>query len=497
MSINNGTGQVFPYNYEVPVLKANRFTEAGVVERLLQRYGPKMVVRGELVYIFNDFQHTWEPQTTYHCPLLYKFWHNVTQDIINDPRFLNDLCRNSEGEVSLEKQKRMQEKFLNVKLFNTVSRAILNSPFGIRKIHNEDFDNNNDLFFCNNGVLDLVSGEMRDAVPDDLLLNRSATNWNPDVSDPTEWIDFLGEVFEYDEDTGDMIRFMQELFGYTISGNISEQKIFCHYGSGANGKSKILSALKLIGGDYSSYIDPDDFTKISGGFSKAFERFGAKIEGKRIAIVDDLEINSIWNESLVKAVTSPYYRARGEYEKSREVKNRAKLHLGLNIAPAPQAENYGILRRLCLIPYTKQFSPNQKTSKAIDAMIEKNREGILKWSVEGYQRMIGRGDILYPRSSEVAIEEYQENHFILENIIRNMYEVSEEHFQFCFDIHNDVLRMCQKQGFERRVTNEEVGMLVKKVFGIKPMRRRHAEKGVYTGYQLNKLYSDSEMGESL
>lgn len=502
MSDSTDTSLVaFKYNYAATALKDNRFTESGVLERILQRFGTRMVVRGETLYLFNQEKQTWELQTTYHSPLLYDCWQIVTQDIIKDPLFIRELCVNNEGEISLDKMKRMQEKFLSVKLYNTVSRAILTSPSGIKVIKHEEFDDNNDLLFCKNGVLNLVTGELRDAVPDDLLLNRTDTVWDKDASIPKPWINFLEEVFELDEEPEDMIRFMQELFGYTLSGNISEQKIFCHYGSGANGKSKILSALKLVGGEYSSYIDPDDFTKISGGFSKAFERFGAKIEGKRIAIVDDLEINSIWNESLVKAVTSPYYRARGEYERSREIKNRAKLHLGLNIAPSPQAENYGILRRLCLIPYTKQFNPNQKTSKAIDAMIIENRSGILKWAVEGYTRMMQRGDIKYPRSSEVAIDEYQENHFVLENILKNMYRVAREDevdgFEFCFDIHNDVMRMSQNQGLERRVTNEEVGMLVKKVFHLKATRKKHPQKGVYTGYRLIKLFESESIEESL
>lgn len=479
----------YNYNFEVPALKQNRFTEAGIVERIIQRFGDRMVVRGEALFVFNTTNHTWQEQSYVYSPLLYQFWSDVTQDVINDPRFINDLCRNNEGEVSADKMKRMEEKFMSVRLYNSVSKTILTSPDGIRNKKSSEFDDNNDLLFCENGVLNMMTGEFRDARPEDYLLNRSPVVWDENAK-CDDWIDFLNEVFSLDADTEDIVRFMQELFGYTLSGDISEQKIFCHYGSGANGKSKVLSALKHIGGDYCSYVDPDDFTKIEGGFSKAFERFGSKIESKRIAIVDDLEVTSIWNESLVKAVTSPFYRARAEYEKSREVKNHVKLHLGLNVAPSPQAENYGILRRLCLIPYTRQFTPNSKASTVIDKMISDGAPGILAWAVEGYRRMKSQEGIKYPMSADLAIEEYQENHFVFEKMLLQMYERSkEEEFEFCFDIHNEVLKRCQREGVDKRIGNEELGLIIKRVFGVPSIKKWHPDKkNSYRGYPLKRKF---------
>ena len=60
--------------------------------------------------------------------------------------------------------------------------------------------------------------------------------YDPKAPKPEQFLKFLGEVFERDQPAVDML---QELFGYIVSGDTSQQKIFLLVGEKRAGKSTI------------------------------------------------------------------------------------------------------------------------------------------------------------------------------------------------------------------------------------------------------------------
>jgi putative DNA primase/helicase len=235
------------------------------------------------------------------------------------------------------------------------------------------------------------------------------------------WLKFIGEVFANNLEPGEMIRFMQEVFAYSLSGSVSEQKIFCYLGDGSNGKSITLNALKRISGAYSTIATAAELTLSSDSFSKEFERIGSRVAGHRIVVVDDFKMSGSWNEGFIKVLTGKEILSRKLYQEATTQPNHAKFHIGMNKAPKPEEENKGLLRRLCFIPFRRPFEPDPVKEQELNQMLEEEASGILLWALQAYERVAKRG-ISYPDETLAALEEYRQDNFKGETALENMYE---------------------------------------------------------------------------
>lgn len=411
-------GEDYGYNFSSRALSVSKYTETAVVWRTLQRFNDDLARVDGRPYCFNRQDKLWIPQTTVWFGETKQRVESCVTDMVREDEFVRQHVTDA-GKLSQARRKASLDHFYSMATLNGISRGVLNN-MAVKQYDYADFDATPELLYCSNGVVNLMTGEIRDARNEDRLLNRTGVSWLGDGECPG-WLKFLGEVFAENNDPADMIRFTQELFGYSLSGWINEERLFCHQGDGANGKSKLLSALRLVAGNYATIVEPEELVVKRGGFGKAFERTGAKVEGKRCVIIDDFEVDSEWNEAFVKLLTGPSIRARGEYEKSRVAPNRAKFHIGLNKAPRPEAENLGILRRLCIIPYPRTFEVDPDKSREIDKMIAGEAPGILRWAAMGLRR--AKNGIAYPAETTAALEEYRVENFKLEGVVESMFDI--------------------------------------------------------------------------
>ena len=95
-------------------------------------------------------------------------------------------------------------------------------------------------------TLDLEKVMARPAAREDYLTLQLGTEYDEDAACP-RWSQFLLEVFNEDDE---LIRYLQRAWGYSLTGDISEQKLFLCHGTGANGKSTFLSVLGKLLGEY-------------------------------------------------------------------------------------------------------------------------------------------------------------------------------------------------------------------------------------------------------
>lgn len=484
----------FSYNYtakDSPSLEINRFTDEGLLDRFLQRYGERVLRVGNAFYTFvgelegRQEEKIWEVQTPRLHPHINEYIGNVMRDVVREPEFIRELGSTDEGTPSITKLRRAQERFQSSNMKTRLCGQVLNCS-KIRKASPDIFDAIEHLIYVQNGVLDMRTGKVRGAQARDYMLRRSGVTFDPGATCPG-WETFVLEVFDENDDPAGMVSMLQEIFGYSLSASISEQKIFCHYGTGSNGKSKVLQALWMLGGEYASIIDPDELGKRKGSFTGArFERFGAKVEGCRVAVIDDLDVQTVWNEAFVKNLTSPHMRARAEYELSRVVANRAKIHVGLNERPAPESESYGLLRRLMIIPYERQFDPTSEGSNRIDRMIEEEASGILNWALAGYRHYKERGGLPVVAEMQEAVQEYRKEFFTSETKLDDLFENAgnppdmspsdyrstttdeQKTRQGSWYFTNELADIARENGLD--VTEDRIGKMIRKVSNRKPTR---------------------------
>src|SRR5262249_22206341 len=109
-----------------------------------------------------------------------------------------------------------------------------------RLIAQSELDRDPFLLACPNGVLDLKTGVLRAAQPEDLITKLFPVPYESDAPEPKKWLAFLSEIFEEPE-RGPMSSFLQRVFGYTLTGSVRDEVAFILVGTGYNGKSTVVN----------------------------------------------------------------------------------------------------------------------------------------------------------------------------------------------------------------------------------------------------------------
>jgi putative DNA primase/helicase len=255
----------------------------------------------------------------------------------------------------------------------------------------KEFDQDPWLLNCVNGVLDLKTGELCPHSPELRLTKLCPVAYDPNAQAPT-WEQFLREIFLDDDE---LIRYVQRACGYSISGDVREDKLFICWGTGANGKSTFLQTLRRVLGDYAGAIAP---AAIVHKGKDSHPTAVADLYGLRFAIAVETGEDQQLAEAQVKALTGrDSIKARFMHKDYFEFEPRAKIWLATNHRPLIRDTSPAIWRRIALIPF-RAFFPPELQDKTLGEKLWEERDGILAWLVRGclawQQQGLGECDVV-------------------------------------------------------------------------------------------------------
>ena len=144
------------------------------------------------------------------------------------------------------------------------------------------------------GMVDLHTGRIRPHDRRDRM--TKITSATPKGECPT-WKSFLADVTGNDPE---LMRYLQRMAGYCMTGVTSEHALFFLYGTGANGKSVFLNVLATILGDYAANAPMDTFMETRTDHHPTDL---AGLRGARFVSSIETEQGRRWNESKVKGIT--------------------------------------------------------------------------------------------------------------------------------------------------------------------------------------------------
>jgi len=228
------------------------------------------------------------------------------------------------------------------------------------------------------GTVDLRTGELRRARQADMISNVAAVGpageFHPDFDCPL-WQWFLHETTGGD---AGLIRFLQQLAGYCLTGDTREQALFFFFGSGRNGKGVFLRTIAGILGDYAKEAPMETFAESS------FDRHPtelARLQGARLVTATETQRGRAWNETLIKKLTGgDIVTARFMRENFFEYLPQFKLLFSGNHKPALRTVDVAIQARFNIVPFTRKPA-------VLDLMLEEKLKsewpGILSWMIAG------------------------------------------------------------------------------------------------------------------
>ncbi|MEU9256297.1 phage/plasmid primase, P4 family [Streptomyces sp. NPDC048270] len=270
----------------------------------------------------------------------------------------------------------------------------------------EDLDADPYVLCTPDGIVDLRTGLIREADPVKDFTSRSTTV-GPTQQPTPRWARFLTDTFGDDEAGQEMIRFLQILLGYSITGDVGGQVMPFLYGSGKNGKSVLLDILVKLLGDYADAAPP--------GFlmAKPFDGHPtdlAELHGRRVIVCSEVKPGDRFDEARVKLLTG------GDRIKARRMRQdffsftpTHKLWLIGNHRPEVGTGGFAFWRRMRLLPFEQVVPDDRRVDNLADVLVAEEGAGILAWLVEGALLYLsGDRDLSGPKAVRIATSAYAE-----------------------------------------------------------------------------------------
>lgn len=267
-------------------------------------------------------------------------------------------------------------------------------------IEPEQMDTDPWIMNCQNGTLNLKDGTFRDHRREDTLTKLCPTTYDPDAKAP-RWEQFLMEIMGGNEA---LVAYLQRLAGYSMTGVIREHILPILYGTGANGKSTFLGALRnVIGGDYAAEAAPD-LLMTRGGNPHPTER--ADLVGKRLVTTVEVEDGRRLAENFVKQLTGgDEIKVRRMREDFWTLKPTWKIFMATNNKPEIKGLDFGIWRRVRLIPFLFVPGADKIDYNLMDKLMNET-PGILAWAVRGCKAWL-EGGLADPTEVLAATSDYR------------------------------------------------------------------------------------------
>jgi putative DNA primase/helicase len=238
-----------------------------------------------------------------------------------------------------------------------------------------DWDTNLFLLGVPNGVVDLKSGTLRPGTPGDRITFNTGVEYDPNATAPN-WEKFLLSTFGGNEE---LLGYVHRAFGYSLTGSTDEQVIFIPFGSGANGKSTLIDAIKSVVGDYGFNLP---FTSFDVKNRSSIPSDIAALPGRRFVTAVEAPEGISLDEAKIKSLTGgDLTTARDLYGKWEQFRPVAKIWLVVNHLPLVNDDSAGMRRRLVVIPFDQDFS--QSGDPKLPEKLRDETKGILAWLVKG------------------------------------------------------------------------------------------------------------------
>jgi putative DNA primase/helicase len=426
MTIQKSLSQL-PENTSQEPAKPNPFfnlTDIGNAERLAHYYADQL-----------KYCHPWNKWVVWDG----KKWSEDDTGIINQlakktVRKIYDEAKQSEDDnkrQAIAKHAILSESNGRIKAMISLAKSEL-------PVRPESFDQNRLLLNCENGTIDLTTGKLIPHDKNNFITKVAPVNYDPSATCP-QWEKFLNRIMDNNQD---LIKFLQQAVGYSLTGDVSEQCFFILWGNGDNGKTTFLRAIENILGDYSQHTPIDTLIiKKKGAASNDV----ARLKGSRFVTASESEKGDRLAETLIKQLTGDdTISARFLYQETFEFEAEHKLFLATNNKPIIAGNDHAIWRRIKLIPFQVTITEDEKDKK-LPEKLKTEYSGILNWAIKGCLEWQNHG-LGTPAEVTEATDEYRNEMDLLNDFIQDCCIEGPDLFVPAKDLNEAYAKWCEVNG---------------------------------------------------
>jgi len=296
----------------------------------------------------------------------------------------------------------MAQEVRGIRPSRSIKGSVLDCVQGEVYTPEDQLDANENLINMTNGVYDLQEQTLHPHSPTHYMTTQLPFGYDPNAQCIT-WQMYLLSTFvkpRTTEPDPELIEFVQEAMGYSLTTSVQHHVYFLCFGEGANGKGILFHVLEQLAGNACVPLNVD--------ILKHEQYQLADLAGKRIALCSETSstknlVEDAYIKTLVAGDTMNVRQIRKE---PFVLKPQCKLWQAANKLPDVADTSVGYWRRVKVVPFNREFAPNERILDMKDRL-DRELPGIFNWCMTGLRRLHDRGRFVDPGQVKAATAQYR------------------------------------------------------------------------------------------
>lgn len=311
---------------------------------------------------------------------------------------VNDLCIDQQLWNLLEKYEQSHQVRPSLSIQKSINKYTQANLF----IPEDKMDSYPNLTNVTNGVYNLEDGNLYPHQTNYYMTAQLPFSYDPNAT-ADQWQQYMESSFVLPQSTTpdtELIAFVQEATGYSLTADISYHTTFWCYGEGSNGKGVLFAILEALAGTTAIPLNVNLLRR---------EQYQlANLAGKRVALCTEANSNdNLVEDALIKAlVAGDAMQVRMIRREPFTLYPQVKLWWSMNRLPAVADTSHGFWRRVKVIPFNRRFTESERDINLKEKLLQE-LPGIFNWAVEGLQRLQKQGHFTEPKQVISATEQYK------------------------------------------------------------------------------------------
>ncbi len=242
-----------------------------------------------------------------------------------------------------------------------------------------EMDRAGNAFNVRNCLISLKTGRTAEHDKKYMISKLAPVTYDENAKCP-RWDRFIEEITCGDKS---LQLYLQRMIGYCMTAYTKEQCMFFLYGNGSNGKSVFVDTIAYMLGEYAASCQPE--TVMMRDRNNTARGDLARLKGARMVVTSEPNDGCRLDEGIVKQMTGGTENkltARFLYGREFEFSPEFKIVMSTNYKPVIKGTDNGIWRRVRLIPFTAEFTKENRDPQLIEKL-RRELPGILNWAIAG------------------------------------------------------------------------------------------------------------------
>lgn len=242
-----------------------------------------------------------------------------------------------------------------------------------------EMDRAGNAFNVRNCLISLKTGRTAEHDKKYMISKLAPVTYDENAKCP-RWDRFIEEITCGDKS---LQLYLQRMIGYCMTAYTKEQCMFFLYGNGSNGKSVFVDTIAYMLGEYAASCQPE--TVMMRDRNNTARGDLARLKGARMVVTSEPNDGCRLDEGIVKQMTGGTENkltARFLYGREFEFSPEFKIVMSTNYKPVIKGTDNGIWRRVRLIPFTAEFTKENRAPQLIEKL-RRELPGILNWAIAG------------------------------------------------------------------------------------------------------------------